>query len=321
MASVSQLFIHYGYALLFVWVLLEQLGLPAPTAPLLLAAGTLGATRHFSLALCLLACVLACLIGDLFWFMLGRRYGGKVLRLLCRISFEASTCVSKTENYFARRGSATLLFAKFVPGLSTVAPPIAGQSGLSYSGFFLYDGIGSIIWAGAWLVAGRFFGDVIRRSQPVLVFIGHFAAGLVIALIVISFIYKVIQQRRFLSQVQKMRVDPQDVFSQIESARISGEAQPFIIDLRTDNDSTTDPRVLPGAVRLMLHELRHNVKNIPHDRDIIVYCTCPNEESAAKAALQLHKAGIHRVRPLRGGFDGWKQAGYPLEEYSGFSLN
>ena len=127
------LFIKYAYSILFLWVLLEQLGLPVPSIPILLTAGTLSATHRISDAYSLLVVLIACLIADSVWFFLGRRYGTSVIRLLCRLSFNSNTCVAKTENYFARRGPATLLFAKFVPGLSTVAPPIAGQTGMSYA--------------------------------------------------------------------------------------------------------------------------------------------------------------------------------------------
>jgi membrane protein DedA with SNARE-associated domain/rhodanese-related sulfurtransferase len=316
-SSVSTLFLHYGYALLFVWVLLEQLGLPVPTVPLLLAAGTLSATNRMSGPTYLLIAVIACLIGDSVWFALGRRYGGKVLRLLCKISFEANTCVSKTENYFARRGAATLLFAKYVPGLGTVAPPIAGQSGLTFANFLLFDSGGSIIWAGSWLLAGRFFGDAVKRNQGMLSWLGHFALILIAVLLVGSFVYRVVKQKLFLRRVKEMRIGPQEVYDLIESTRITGEPLPFIIDLRSPLDYAPDPRVLPGAVRYGLRDLGKQADNIPHDRDIILYCNCPNEESAAKAALALHKIGIHRVRPLYGGFDGWKEAGFPLEDYAG----
>ncbi len=314
MSNISHLFLIYGYAVLFVWVLIEQLGLPAPTAPVLLAAGTLSATGQMSGWASLGLCVAACLIGDSVWYALGRRYGGKVVRLLCKISFEATTCVSKTENYFARRGATTLLFAKFIPGLGTVAPPIAGQSGLSYSGFLGYDALGSLLWAGAWLAAGRFFGDAIRRNHAALTWLAHFALVLIAVLLVVGVLYRIIQQRLFLRRVMEMRVGPEVVYELMEQARERGEALPFLIDLRGPVDRELDPRVLPGAVLLLPSEVRKQLDRIPLDRDIILYCNCPNEEAAAKAAMHLHKAGVHRAKPLRGGFDGWKNAGFPLEE-------
>src|SRR5580704_15362182 len=157
MSIAIEFFVQYAYIILFVWVLLEMLGLPIPSVPVLLTAGTVAATHRISGTVALFAVLAACMIGDTFWFYLGRRYGHAVLKLLCRFSFEANTCVVKTERYFERRGATTLLFAKFVPGLSTVAAPIAGQTGMPYPRFFLYDIAGSVVWALAYLLAGFFF--------------------------------------------------------------------------------------------------------------------------------------------------------------------
>src|SRR6201989_1430055 len=120
-------FVHYAYLILFLWVLVEQIGIPIPSLPVLLTAGTLTATHQIHHLPALVAVLAACMVADSMWFALGRKYGNSVLKLVCRLSFEASTCVSKTEGYFTRRGPVTLLFAKFVPGLSPVAGPLAGQ--------------------------------------------------------------------------------------------------------------------------------------------------------------------------------------------------
>src|SRR3984957_7593539 len=158
-------FVHYAYLIIFLWVLVEQIGIPIPSVPVLLTAGTLSATHRVSFIGITLAMLLSCIIADTLWFSLGRRYGNSVLKLLCRLSFEASTCVSKTEGYFTRRGAVTLLFAKFVPGLSTVAAPIAGQTGMSYSRFLMYDISGTLLWSLSFILGGRFFGDIAKRSQ------------------------------------------------------------------------------------------------------------------------------------------------------------
>jgi membrane protein DedA with SNARE-associated domain/rhodanese-related sulfurtransferase len=308
-------FVGHAYAILFLWVLVEQLGLPAPSIPLLLAAGTLSATHRLSASSAELAVLAACLISDSTWFALGRRFGSRVVRLLCRMSLEATTCVARTEGYFTRRGPVTLLFAKFVPGLSTVAAPIAGQTGMSYPRFLLYDLSGSLVWSLSFLFAGRFFGDVALRSQGFFSFLSQFAA-IVFFLMVAGFIlWRVVKRRRFLSQVRDLRLDPEELKAMLDEAALDGSPQPYIVDLRHPLDYLPDPRVLPGAVRIGPSEIARHAERIPRDRDVILYCTCPSEESSAKVALQLHRLGITRVRPLRGGFDGWKHAGYPLFDY------
>jgi membrane protein DedA with SNARE-associated domain/rhodanese-related sulfurtransferase len=308
-------FVHYAYLILFLWVLVEQLGIPIPSIPVLLTAGTLSATHRVSALSALLAVLVACAIADSLWYALGRKFGGRVLRLLCRLSLEATTCVSKTEGYFTRRGPVTLLFAKFVPGLSTVAAPIAGQTGMSFSRFLIWDLAGSVIWAEAYLLAGRFFGDIAQKSAPFFHLLSKFAGALFI-LMVLGFVgYRIWKQRKFLMQVRELRLEPAELKAMIDTAVEQGNIPPFIVDLRHPLDYMPDPRVLPGAIRIGPNELTAHNEIIPRDRDVILYCTCPSEETSAKVALQLHKLGVYRVRPLRGGFDGWKDAGYPLVDY------
>jgi membrane protein DedA with SNARE-associated domain/rhodanese-related sulfurtransferase len=308
-------FVHYAYLIIFLWVLVEQIGIPIPSIPVLLTAGTLSATHRVSHIYVVLAMLAACLVADTVWFSLGRRYGNSVLKLLCRLSFEASTCVSKTENYFTRRGAVTLLFAKFVPGLSTVAAPIAGQTGMSYPRFWAWDLAGSLIWGETFILAGRFFGDLAKKSAPFFAWLGHFAIVIFVLMVLGFLFYRIWKQRKFLQQVRELRLEPSELKEMLDTAEKNNTTPPFIVDLRHPLDYLPDPRVLPGALRIGPNELRQHSEIIPRDRDVILYCTCPSEETSAKLALQLHKMGVYRVRPLRGGFDGWKEAGYPLVDY------
>jgi len=308
-------FVHYAYLIIFLCVLVEQIGIPIPSVPVLLTAGTLSATHRVSFIGITLAMLASCIIADTIWFALGRRYGNSVLKLLCRLSFEASTCVSKTENYFSRRGALTLLFAKFVPGLSTVAAPIAGQTGMSYPRFLFWDIAGSLIWGETFILAGRFFGDLAKKSAPFFAWLGHFAIVIFVLMVLGFLAHRIWKQRKFLQQVREMRLEPSELKEMLDAAEENNTTPPFIVDLRHPLDYLPDPRVLPGALRIGPNELKQHSEIIPRDRDVILYCTCPSEETSAKLALQLHKLGIYRVRPLRGGFDGWKQAGYPLVDY------
>lgn len=308
-------FVHYAYLILFLWVLVEQIGVPVPSIPVLLTAGTLSATHKIHHSYALLAVLAACMVSDSMWYALGRRYGSSVLKLLCRLSLEASTCVSKTEGYFSRRGPATLLFSKFVPGLSTVAPPIAGQIGMPYGRFLLWDMAGSFLWAETFLLIGRFFGDIAQKSAPFFHWLGHFAFAIFVLMVMGIMAYRILKQRKFLQQVRELRLEPAELKAMIDLAQKQGNTPPFIVDLRHPLDYLPDPRVLPGALRIGPNEIRQHSEIIPRDRDVVLYCTCPSEETSAKLALQLHKMGVYRVRPLRGGFEGWKDAGYPLVDY------
>ena len=308
-------FVQYAYAILFIWVLTEQLGIPIPSIPVLLTVGTLSATHRLHASFALGDVVLACLAADSLWYYLGRRYGGAVLRLLCRFSLEASTCVAKTEGYFTRKGPVTLLFAKFVPGLSTLAAPIAGQTGMPYARFVLWDLAGAVIWAETYLLAGRFFGDLAQKSARFFHLLSHFAFGIFLVLVASLMLYRVWKNRKFLLEIRQLRLEPAELKQMLDVAELRGNIPPFIVDLRHPLDYLPDPRVLPGAMRISPSEITTRSEMIPRDRDVILYCTCPSEETSARVAKQLLRLGVHRVRPLRGGFEGWRDAGYPLEAY------
>jgi membrane protein DedA with SNARE-associated domain/rhodanese-related sulfurtransferase len=302
-------FVHYGYAVLFLWVLAEQLGIPLPSVPLLLTAGTLSGTHEMRLGLAVAAVVLACLVGDSAWFVMGRRFGASMVRLVCRLSFESATCVRRTEDYFQRRGAQTLLLAKFVPGLGTVAAPIAGQTGMRYRTFFLYDLGGALLWSVTFTLAGRVFGDYLKAHPHAWASVAH-SAGLLFALAVLGFLgYRIFKQQAFLRQVRGAKIEPEELKGILDSGR-----EVYIVDLRHPLDYLPDPRMLPGAVLLTPTTLQERSREIPRDQDVVLYCTCPNDATSARTAMQLRKLGIYRVRPLHGGYEGWKRRGYPLVE-------
>jgi membrane protein DedA with SNARE-associated domain/rhodanese-related sulfurtransferase len=303
-------FLRHAYLILFAWVLGEQLGVPVPSVPLIITAGTLAATHRMNLGASLGLVVLASLIGDTFWYALGKRYGSSILQLLCRLSFNSNTCVAKTEGYFEKRGPMTLVISKFVPGLNTVAPPIAGELGMPFGRFLVYDFAGILLWASAALGGGYFFGDIARRSSILLGVLGHFAFWLVFLSVAGYMAVRYVQQQKFLRYVRENRMEIDELKAMIDAGK-----KPFIVDLRHPLDYLPDPRVLPGAVRIGPADLAAHKEVIPLDRDVILYCTCPSEQTSAKLALDLRRIGVTRVRPLKGGFDGWKEAGYALEEY------
>jgi membrane protein DedA with SNARE-associated domain/rhodanese-related sulfurtransferase len=313
MSSVMGLLVRHAYLVLFGWVLLEQAGIPVPSVPLMLAAGTMSAAHKLHLAYALPVVLLASLISDSVWFFLGRAYGTKVMNLLCRFSLEAATCVEKTQGTMGRKGAFTLLFAKWVPGLSTMAPPIAGQARIPYWRFLIYDAAGTLMWASGWLFAGRFFGDVAKRSNEFFSMLEHFAFGLVFLMVIAVVIFRIVKRRQFLVELRGLRLEPEQLMAMIEDARREDRPLPYIVDLRHPLDILPDPRALPGAVQIGPQDLKERNSVIPRDRDIVLYCTCPSEETSAKIALELRSMGILRVRPLRGGLQGWKDAGYPLE--------
>ncbi len=299
--------IKYGYSLVFLWVLCEQLGVPIPSTPLLLTAGTLTATHQLQLPLVLAAALLASLIADTIWYVFGQRYGSAVVRLMCKLSFESTACVRKTEGYFTKRGPSALLLAKFVPGLGSVAAPIAGQIGMPYGRFLLADAAGILLWTLTITLTGRFFGDILKRHPNALSWTAHFFVAIFVLLLIGFLVWRMLRRRAFLRSVRMARLEPTDLKQMIDSG------QPvFIVDLRHPLDYLPDPRTLPGALSMTPDKLVEQSARIPRDQEIVLFCTCPSEATAAKMALQLRSMGINRVRPLRGGYEEWKKLGYPL---------
>jgi membrane protein DedA with SNARE-associated domain/rhodanese-related sulfurtransferase len=307
MALPTHILLVYGYLLIFAWLLVEQLGVPLPATPILLAAGALSAEHQLSFPVALLAAVVATLIADCAWFFTGRKYGHHVLRILCKMSLEPTICVRRTQESFGRRRSVTLLFAKFVPGLATLASPVAGQNGMGFFEFLFFDTLGAAAWIGALLALGRLFGDALKRDPSLLNWIGRFSGALLILGILGFFLMRVYRRRMVLRELVSARLEPEDLKKQLDA----GE-QVYIVDLRHPLELLPDPFTLPGALHFSPEALAARHLEIPRDRDVVLFCTCPSEATAAKTAMTLHKLGIERVRPLRGGYDEWKRLGFPL---------
>jgi membrane protein DedA with SNARE-associated domain/rhodanese-related sulfurtransferase len=308
MALPEHILLTYSYLLLFAWVLVEQLGIPLPATPILLAAGALSAQNELSFPLALAAGLAAALTADSVWFLIGRKYGHHVLRLLCKLSMEPTICVRRTQDSFGRRRDLTLMIAKFVPGLATLAPPVAGQNGMGYGRFLFFDGIGATLWLSVLLTVGWFFGGLIRRNPSLLDWAGRFSGALLVLGIIGFFIGRVIRRRMVIKKLVAARLEPEELKKQLDA----GE-QVYIVDLRHPLELLPDPFTLPGAVHFSPDALAARHREIPRDRDIVLFCTCPSEATAAKTAMTLHKLGIERVRPLRGGYDEWKRLGFPLD--------
>jgi membrane protein DedA with SNARE-associated domain/rhodanese-related sulfurtransferase len=311
MALPEHILLIYGYALLFAWVLVEQLGIPLPATPVLLAAGALSAEHEISFPLALLSALAACLLSDSIWFHIGRRYGHVVMRILCKLSLEPTICVRRTQESYGRRRALTLMTAKFVPGLATLAPPVAGQNGMGYASFLLFDSIGATLWIGTLLTVGRVFGDILQHDPRMLDWVGDFSAALLLLGIVIFLTGRIVRRRMVLKNLAEARLEPLELKRMLDA----GE-EVFIVDLRHPLELLPDPFTLPGALHLSPEQLSVRAHEIPRDRAVVLYCTCPSEATAAKTAMTLHRLGIDRVHPLRGGFDEWKRLGFPLDAVS-----
>jgi membrane protein DedA with SNARE-associated domain len=268
MDTVAELLIQYGYWILLAWVLLDQLALPVPALPMVLAAGALAGEGHLNLAICLAIVVFACLPANVFWYWLGKHQGNKVLTLLCIISLEPDTCVSSTTSLFHRYGTASLLLSKFVPGLQTIAPPLAGLLGISFWRFVTVNGVGSLLYGIAFLLPGYWAHEFIAEISSVVSDYGV-ASTLVIGLLVLTWLaWKIIHRRLYARSLHSRRVEPLDLQSRLEA----GEAVQ-VADLRQRLEFNADPYTIPGAVRVPLDVFDEEVERLARDRPLVLVCT------------------------------------------------
>ncbi len=268
MESTLRFVIHHGYVVLFVWVVLEQAGLPIPAVPVLLAAGALAGTGQMHLALILGTAVVASLVSDVGWYALGRRRGPRILHLLCRISLEPDSCVRDTENLFARRGIASLLVAKFIPGLSTVAPPLAGIIRMPLGRFVLFDGLGALLWAGVFAILGLLFSKQLEGLAVLLATMGSWLLAILVGGLGAYLLWKFLARQRFLRRLRVARITPEELHQKLEL----GE-EVMIVDLRHPLEFDADPVSIPGAVRFSARDLEARRLPIPRDREVILYCS------------------------------------------------
>ena len=261
-----------------------------------------------SLATALLVPIAAALPPDLAWYYLGRIKGGKVLGFLCRLSLEPDSCVRDTENLFQRYGPRGLLLAKFIPGFNTVAPPLAGIVGMAVTTFALYDIAGTLIWAAVSAGVGALFSNQLEQLATLL----DQAGGLMLVVVLIGLAgflgYKIYHRQKFLRYLRMAKISVEELKARLDA----GEAI-SVVDVRHPLALDLDPETIPGAINFTMEEIDYRHHEIPRDRDIVLYCTCPNEVSSARTAFLLKKKGIHRVRPLEGGLDAWRERQYPVE--------
>ncbi|SIR68321.1 VTT domain-containing protein [Pseudacidovorax sp. RU35E] len=301
MNDLISLLATQGPAVVFVVTLAARLGAPVPAVPFLVAAGGLavGGTALNAVGI-VIASLVGNVLGDGAWFLAGRRWGYAVMRLLCRLSLSADTCVSRSESILGRWGGLSLIAAKYVPGVSVVAPPMAGALGMSNARFLAYETAGALVWTLGYLLLGAIFHAAIRDVLAVLADIGLAATVVGGALMLAFLLWRYYQRRmaRHADDIVTITVDA------LRTALAQGRA-PAVLDMRGEQVRAIDPRVIPGAVGFALRELPHALGPLADGRELVVFCDCPDDASAIAAARVLMAAGLPRVRVLEGGLAAW----------------
>lgn len=308
MGFLLDLIEQYGLLFVFANVLIEQLGAPVPAYPTLVITGALLERGEYSAPMLLLTGVVAALIADYGWYMAGRRYGGRVMAKLCRISLSPDSCVRQTEGVYMRYGAASLMVAKFIPGFASVASALAGAIGTRSGKFLLFDTIGAALWAGSAIFLGSLFSSAVSDLLDILTSLGKWGIVLVALAFAVYLAKKWWQRYSFLKDLRMARI----TVSELDQLLKSGNP-PTIIDVRSG--LAQESGRIPGAMVLSADDdLSALVTNPQTDSEVIIYCSCPNEATAARLAKKLMQRGYTRVRPLTGGIDAWIAAGYTIEQ-------
>jgi membrane protein DedA with SNARE-associated domain/rhodanese-related sulfurtransferase len=309
MTHSVEFLIRYGYVLIFGWVFAEQIGIPVPAIPVLLAAGALAGTHRINPVGVLALAITAAISADVIWYELGRRKGIRVLQFLCKISLEPDSCVRRTENVFARNGAKSLLIAKFVPGLNTAAQPLAGIFRMKFSRFLLFDALGATLYVGTFFGLGYIFKTELERVAGAALQLGVSLVTLVVATLLSYLGYKYYRRQKFIRQLRIDRITPEELKTKLDA----GE-EVVIVDLRGSLDFEAEPAMIPGAVHLDYADLEEVSDELAKAAEVVLYCNCPNEVTSAKMALMLRRKGVQKIRPLQNGLNGWRDLGYPVKE-------
>lgn len=268
MNELIEFLILYGYTVIFFAVFVEQIGVPLPSNLLLVASGALIGMGKLDFSIVILLTVFAALLGDTIWFFIGRRTGYKVLGFLCKVSLEPDICVNKAKSIFVKHGERSLLIAKFVPGFSTFAQPVAGASKMSLPRFLFFDALGSVLWAVAFVALGYIFSGQLENVVEYATSFGWWFGAFLIAVLVSYIGWKIYKRQSFLKSLRTAQILPEDLKNQIEA----GE-DVTIIDLREAGDFDLNPKLIPTALRMTPQEIEHRHEELPKGKDIILYCT------------------------------------------------
>jgi membrane protein DedA with SNARE-associated domain/rhodanese-related sulfurtransferase len=299
---------QYGFSFIFLTVFAESLGLPVPSYPVILVAAGLAAPLHFRLPMIFVVCVLAAMGGDGTWYTLGRSRGRPILRRLCSLSLSPDSCVNRTERLFQRYGIKSLLVAKFVPGLSAIAAPLAGMLKVAPLRFIAADFAGVALWAGSAIALGQVFRTEVEWALEWLGAFGRTGVLILAVLVAGWLLLKWVERRQFYRRLERSRISAPELKQRLER----GDAM-VIVDLRSDLSYHGDGIKVAGAIWIPPEEFEERFTEIPRGRPVVMYCNCPNEATSASMARLLSGKGYHEVLPLLGGLDRWVELGYPTE--------
>jgi rhodanese-related sulfurtransferase len=229
------------------------------------------------------------------------------LSVVCKLSLARDDCVRRTQDKFARFGPWALLFVKFLPGFALVLILLSGFTRLALPTFLLLDGIAAISYVALPVALGHIFRDAVDSALEAITRWGEFGTALVIGALALYAILRVVDRQLFIRRLRMARISAQELAGLIDSGQ-----NPIIFDVRSTESRQKDG-VIPGSIGAHPDEISQIAGHYALDTEIIIYCSCPNEASAASAALHLKRAGFRKIRPLLGGIDAWARTGRPVQ--------
>jgi len=304
MATLIHIIEVYGLWVVFFSVLLDQGGLPSPSYAPTIVTAALATDAGRPLWPILVVGTLAALLADIAWFAGGRRFGAKLLRLMCQLSLSPDSCVGTTRRIYEKVGPRSLILAKYIPGFAAVSTTLAGQAGTTWRQFLLYDGIGAALWMSGAVALGAIFHEVVEALLTTLEDLGHMAIAMLILAVALFVAYKWWQRHRFLREIRMARITTDELHSLMES--MPGVV---LLDARS-SESRAQSGWIPGSIQVRdISDLKVRAQD-----EVVVYCDCPNDASAAVVAKKMKALGFLHVRPLEGGIGAWRAKGLPLEQ-------
>jgi len=270
MSELLSVMTRHGYALTFALLFAEAMGFPLPGAIALVAAGAAVASHSLWAPLVLLAAILGLMLGDVAQFWLGKYAGWALLGFLCRVSVNPETCILRSAESFYKRGKVTLVIAKFIPGVNTMAAPLAGSMKMPFWQFLRLDAAGALLYSLTYVAVG-----FVSRDFLAAVLRGFHAAGrameaVVMVALVVYAIYRVTQYRKHRMD----RVVPRIQVQELAARLASGDADRVqIVDVRSHGYYDSGAARIKNSIRIEPNNLEEEIKNLPRDKDIYLYCT------------------------------------------------
>ena len=307
MDNLTSLVLNYGLALVFASAFIEQLGLPIPSYPVLLVAGAMSFAGGDPIFLIVIIGTLGVVLGDLVVYVAGMRFGRRALSVVCKLSFARDDCVRRTEDRFAHYGPWALLFVKFLPGFALVLILLSGVTRLAIPLFLTLDGVGALAYVALPVALGAIFHGAIDSALTAITRWGEYGTALVVGLLLVYLIYRVVDRQLFIRQLRMARISVEELAGLIDTGQ-----SPVIFDVRS-SEARQREGIIPNSIGARADEISLVAAQYARDVEIIVYCSCPNEASAAVAARHLKRAGFKHIRPLLGGIDAWAKTGRPIQ--------